>query len=203
MKFEVHDYPTERFTANKSKSKKEILQDSIGVYALKSISGLLGANTLFETEKVNKNWQSGSSSISVGMREQQDHALASDDIKLLNSMRIEVDTALTIKFFAREKLLLEIPFKEAGMQYRMNKPHSSVLDDELKNYSPATTFVDKNLYLAALDNIDFSDTISPNNFLIVNDGIVTLSYSLENDSFEIKIQVAACCDNNTLTFAKP
>ncbi len=180
-------------------SKREMLQNAAGkTYYLSYISGAVGANTLFDTYMENGVWKSHSSSISGGMREGQEDTLSSDDIKLLNSMYIKVDTDLTVRFFAGGKLLLEVPFNEAGMDYHMSGERKDVFSFSQGKLSPSTTFMDGKLYLAAIDGIDYSDTISSGNFIIIGKDKVILSYD-PYDSFGMDISEIY---GNTLTFTK-
>lgn len=181
----------------KLKPKKEALQLAVGTYYLESVSGEVGANGMFDIFKINGAWKSTSSAISGGMREGYENTLSSDERSLLSSTRITVDSALTVRLIARDKTLLEIPLNENGMLYKMNKPSLSVLDEVLKKLSPSTTYVEEELYLAALQSVDYSNALP----VEITSGMLVLSYSPGSGSFLIHI-ATSCCDNNRLVFAK-
>lgn len=198
-KMAVEAYKTAEF---KLKPKKELLRSAIGTYTLQSIEGARGANGMFDITRKDGAWHASSSGISEGMRVGQENNLSGGEIKLLNSTRITVDEKLSTRFFAGEKLLLEIPLNENGMKYSMSRPHSSVLDDKLKNFSPSSVYVDVDgkIYLAAMDGIDYSGTLTLED--MVTQGILVLRYSPEAKTFEMDISIESCCDSNTLTFTR-
>lgn len=178
-------------------AKKTVLREAVGTYHLESVSGEVGANGMFDLLKKNGAWKSTSSAISGGMREGYENALSKDELSLLNSTRITVDSALAVRFIVREETLLEIPFNEQGMLYKMDKPSLSVLDEVLKKLSPSTTYVEEELYLAALQSVDYSNALP----VEVTRGMLVLSYAPGSSSFRIHI-ATSCCDNNMLVFAK-
>lgn len=179
------------------KKKKEALQDAVGTYYLESANGAIGANGMFDIFKENGAWKSAVSAISGGMREGYENEISKDELSLLNSTRITVDSALAVRLIVREKMLLEIPFNETGMLYKMDKPSLSVLDEVLKKLAPSTTYVEEELYLAALQSVDYSNALP----VEVASGMLVLSYSPGSSSFRIHI-AQSCCDNNLLVFAK-
>lgn len=204
MSFEARESAAENVAASKALTKRQVLQGAIGTYTLVGITGVAGANGMFDIDKTTDSWKCSFSAISNGMRELQQIALSSNEIHLLNSMQIEIDSALAVRFYANGKPLLEVPFKEAGMQYSnsMGQLYTSGLDSTIRNYSASTTFIDKRLYLAAIDGVDYSSTITFDDVGFTSKGIVILSYSLDGKYFELTIMNSPYSDSNTLTFYK-
>lgn len=183
-------------------SKKSVLQHTIGTYYLSSIQGWWGASTMFDSTKdTNGAWSSHVSALSAGMREGWDVTHSAEDIKLLNSMNIQVDTDLTVRFFAGGKLLLEVPFNETGMKYSIDlgrdDPYRYLSSEKL---SSSTTFIDDKLYLTATDDTDYSDTIPASDYIMANKGPVSLTYFPLNDSFSLSIGYGS--DSNILSFTR-
>jgi hypothetical protein len=50
----------------------------------------------------------------------------------------------------------------AGASPEISEPHDSVVEEDLKTLSPATTVHDEHLYLLARDTIDFVPAMSGN-----------------------------------------
>jgi hypothetical protein len=183
-------------------TKQEMLEAAVGTYRLKGISGAAGANGMFDIDRQGSTWRASSSSISNGMREGQEDPLSAQDVRLLDSMHITVDKDLNTRFYAGGKLLLDVPFNATGMLYRMDHPHSSVLDEQLKGLGPSAVRVDVNgnLYLAALDGIDYAQTLNLDN--VIAEGLLVLTYNPDTGTFDLNIAIPSCCDNNTLTFIR-
>lgn len=183
-------------------SKKELLQNAAGsTYYLSSISRAWGANSLFDTWKEKGRWKSNGSAISGGMREGWENTLSDNDIKLLDSMYLKVDTNLTVRFFVGDKLMLEVPFNETGMTYDISEAHRNAINFDMGTLSQNTIFKDGKLYLAAIDNINYSETLPESDFLMITSDMALLSYD-PSDIFELSIFISSCCNNNTLTFTK-
>lgn len=191
------DFQLHMMSEVKLKPKKEALQEAVGTYNLESVDGAVGANGMFDIYRENGAWKSSFSAISGGMREGYENALSNEELSLLNSTRITIDSALTVRLIVRKATLLEIPFNAHGMLYKMDKPSLSVLDEVLNKLSPSTTYVEEELYLAALQSVDYSNALP----VEITTGMLVLSYSPGSSSFQIHI-AKSCCDNNVLKFAK-
>lgn len=179
------------------KPKKEVLREAVGSYYLASVSGAIGANGMFDITKKNGAWESTGSAISAGMRKGYKNALSKSERNLLSATRITVDPALTVSLIVRNKSLLKIPFNETGMLYDMGEPSFSVLDEVMKKLSPTTIYVEEDIYLAALQNVDYSNDLP----VEVTNGMLALNFSPKSNSFTIHI-ATSCCNNNILVFAK-
>ncbi len=169
-------------------TKKEILQNAVGIYSLTEIEGYYIVHTSdVHTRKEGGKWMSFSSGVAGNRtREIQDNTLSPSDIDMLNAMYVAVDTDLSVKFFAKGKLLLELPFNENGMEYHINESAQDWYKASiLEKLSPSTTLLNSDLYLAAIDNIDYSGTISSDNFDLANSGAMIISYY--DPSFNIEI----------------
>jgi hypothetical protein len=179
--------------------KKELLQSAIGTYKLTAISGSMGANAMFDTEKVRNKWVSTSSSISDAMRESYDIELNKSDINLLNSLKVDVDKDLNVIIKAGNKTIVESKFIDNGMDYKIKA--KSDLNDRLQNLSPSTVLDGDNLMILANDHVDFSATLSGSFDIITSDNM-TLYYNVKEKCFYLEIFLGECCDANTFTFMR-
>lgn len=179
--------------------KQETLRNAAGVYSLKSVYGTMGANGMFGVEKHNGTWRGSSSYISSNAtREGQKTRLSSAEVKLLNSLHIIIDSALAVRFFAADALLLHIPFKETGMQYNLHIPYTT---REGTRLVPSMIYdVNENFYLAAIDGVDFAGAISLPD--VTTTGTMVLSYDLDTKQFEMYIKAASCCRDSTFIFER-
>lgn len=182
-------------------SKKEILTTAIGDYSLASISGSGGANGMWDTWKEKGKWKSSTSGISGGMRQANTIKLTKADIHMLNSIAVTVDADLITRLLVDGKTIFTIPYRENGMQLAMKKPHNSVVEEDLKKYSPNTTVSDEHLYLMVQDDVDYSAVISGNFEAAVSD-ILTVSYSIVGDTFDVTFTEGNCCGNTTFAFSR-
>ncbi|WP_249744949.1 hypothetical protein [Burkholderia pyrrocinia] len=183
-------------------SKRTILTQAIGTYALDSISGTGGANGMWESWREKGRWKSNVSSIEMGHREFSDVSLTREDRHRLDSMTVTVDPSLTTRLGVDGKVLLSIPYRDAGMQYEIRQSHDSVVEDDLKTLSPATTVRDEHLYLLARDAIDFVPEMSGN--YLPNDGvdIVTVTYAVVDKTFEVYLRDGNCCGGTVFSFRR-
>jgi hypothetical protein len=182
-------------------SKKEIMTRAIGDYPLDSISGSGGANGMWDTWKTKGKWQSNESSIVAARREASMIALTPADTRLLDSLAITVDPNLTTRFIVKGKTLLTIPYQDSGMQFSLEQEHNSVVEDELKPFSPKTTVEDEQLYLLVKDGVDYSKEISGNFDAAVSD-IITVSYSVVSGTFDVTFTEGQCCGVTIFTFSR-
>ncbi|WP_244099915.1 hypothetical protein [Burkholderia anthina] len=183
-------------------SKREILTQAIGTYVLDSISGSGGANGMWDSWREKGRWKSNISSIAMARREFSDVSLTHEDLRRLDSMTITVDPALATRLSVNGKVLLSIPYRDAGMQYEIGQPHDRVVEDELKTLSPATTVHDEHLYLLARDTIDFVPAMSGNFLPNDNLDIATVSYAVVDKTFDVYLQDGNCCGGTVFTFRR-
>ncbi|KAG8150669.1 hypothetical protein [Burkholderia catarinensis] len=183
-------------------SKREILTQAIGTYALDGVSGSGGANAMWDSWREKGRWKSNVSAIESARREFSDAGLTREDQRRLDSMAIVVDASLTTRLRVDGKVLLSIPYREAGMQYEIDHPHDSVVEGDLKTLSPTTTVHDERLYLLARDVINFVPAMSGN--FMHDDGvdIVTVSYAVVDKTFEVFLQNGNCCGGTVFTFRR-
>jgi hypothetical protein len=180
--------------------KKEALREAVGTYPLESIGGAVGANALFDLARENGAWTFKGTSLDNGQREGYENELSADQVRLLNSMRIMVDASLKVRVIAGDETLLAIPFDERGMLYDVKEPGLTVLDEVLRKLSAQTIYIEEDLYLAAMQGVDFNRSIPIDG--LVRQGLLVLSYSPGSRSFRIHVAMS-CCDNNVLTFRRP
>lgn len=183
-------------------SKREILTQAIGTYALDNVGGWGGANGMWDSWREKGQWKSNVSGISMARREFSDVSLTREDLHRLNSMTVTVDTSLATHLSVDGKVLLSIPYRDAGMQYEISQPHNSVVEDALKMLSSATTVHDEHLYLLVRDAIDFVPAMSGN--YLPNDGldVVTVSYAVVGKTFGVYLRDGNCCGGTEFTFRR-
>lgn len=180
-------------------TKHEILTNLVGEFKLESIEGVQGANTMFDYYIKNGQWFCFYSSLEDGMRDGSEEKLKVNDNKFLNSIKIEVFKDLSIKVFNGNKVLVEVPFIESGMDYKITK-NESKLSAQFLELSPTTIFKDKNLMLLADDLIDPSIFFigSPLEMLF-SDNLI-LFYSLKDGEFVLEIFSSEFSESSTFTF---
>jgi hypothetical protein len=182
-------------------SKKQILKRLVGEYSLDNISGFMGANTLFDTYFDNGKWTSNSSSLELGMRELYQNDLTQTDEKLLESIKLVIDSNLTINFKIGSKLIFTSPFSEMKTDYNVSNIENDELHDELQNLNSSVIFQDDYLVLFVKNDIEL-DWILKGNFDIVTGDVLTLKYNLFTSTFELCIFNNSCCENSTLSFRR-
>ncbi|MDP9651650.1 hypothetical protein [Paraburkholderia caledonica] len=183
-------------------SKREILTQAVGTYALDRVSGEGGANAMWDSWRDRGGWESKVSSIYQAQREASDVTLTREDLRRLNSMNVTVDTTLTTRLTVDGKVLLSVPYREAGMQYEIALSHDSVVENDLKKLSPATTVRDEHLYLLARDAIDFVPAMSGSYLPDDAVDIATVRYSVVGKTFELYLRDGQCCGGTVFTFRR-
>ncbi len=183
-------------------SKREILTQAIGTYVLDGISGAEGANGMSDTWREKGRWKAQVSSISMGRRQFSDVRLTREDLRRLNSMTTTVDASLATRLNVDGKVLLSIPYRDAGMRYEIGQSHSTVIESELKTMSPTTTVHDEHLYLLASDAIDLRGPMSGSYLPEENLNIVTVSYAVVDKTFEVYLRDGDCCSGTIFTFRR-
>ncbi|MEQ5840105.1 hypothetical protein N0A02_11785 [Paraburkholderia acidicola] len=183
-------------------SKREILTQAIGTYALDSVSGSGGANGMWDSWRNKGQWESNVSSIEMARREFSDVSLTHEDLHRLNSMMVTVDASLATRLSIDGKVLLSIPYRDTGMQYEISQSHDSVVEDDLKTLSPATTVHDEHLYLLASDAIDFVPAMSGSYLPNDDVDIATVNYAVVDKTFQIYLQNGNCCGGTMFTFRR-
>jgi hypothetical protein len=182
-------------------SKKQILTHLIGRHNLRSISGFMGANTLFDTDFDNGKWKSNSSNLEMGMRELYENSLVKSDINFLDGFNIQIDSNLTIYLKSGTKIIFTSKFNENGLDYNVSKAEGIDLHEQIAALSPSTIFMNDELILFAKNNIDLSNIIN-GNFDAITGDLMILSYNLFDSRFELSIFQNDCCNGNTFYFEK-
>jgi hypothetical protein len=100
-------------TAN-PKSKKEILQSLVGTHNLKSVSSLMGMNTLTDFFIQNGQWKGTMSVMQMGQRDVVDMDLEAETIKTLKSLKIVVAADLSLSLLHNGEIIFSTPFNENG-----------------------------------------------------------------------------------------
>lgn len=194
-------------------SKREILTQAIGTYALDSVSGVGCPSGVWESWRDKGRWKSNFSVVEDGHGEVSDVSLTRGDLHRLNSMTVTLDTSLATRLSVDGKVLLSIPYRDAGMQYEIRQPHNSgieyeisqplnsVMEDHLKTLSPATTVYNEHLYLLARDAIDFAPAMS-GNYLSNDVGVVTVSYAVVGKTFDVYLRDDNGCSGTVFSFRR-
>lgn len=194
-------------------SKHETLTQAIGSYALDSVSGVGCPSGVWESWRDKGRWKSNFSVVEDGHREVSDVNLTRVDLHRLNSMTVTLDTSLVTRLSVDGKVLLSIPYRDAGMQYEISQPLNvgieyeisqplnSVMEDHLKTLSPTTTVYNEHLYLLARDAIDFAPAMS-GNYLSNDVGIVTVSYAVVGKTFDVYLRDDNGCSGTLFSFRR-
>lgn len=181
-------------------SKREILTHAIGTYVLDRISGSGGANNMWDSWRVKGQWKSVTADVVAARPDPSDVKLTHEDVRRLNSMTVTVDASLTTRLSVGDKVLLTIPYRDAGLVYDISQPHDRVVEDELKPLSPDTTVHDERLFLLARDKIDFVPAMSGSFLSDDNFDIATVSYAIVDQNFEVRLWDGGCCAVTAFTF---
>lgn len=184
-------------------SKRELLTQAVGTYPLDTVSGSGGANSMWDTWRVKGRWTSNVSGIENARRAFSTVKLTGADRRRLDSMTITVDAALTTRLNVDGKTVLSIPYRDAGMQYEIGKPHDGTAADDLKNLSPTTTVHDEHLYLLASDRPDWLSALS-GSFNAYDDDVAlaTVNYDVIRKTFQVFLRDNLCCGGTAFTFAR-
>ncbi len=183
-------------------NKSDVLSNAMGQYYLSSISGNVGANTMFDTYKKGDKWKSESSSNIGGTREGGDVGLNQKDRDMLDNMHIVVEDNLSIHFYAGLIELFNSPFKASGMDYRVKQTDKTKMNKKIAVLSPDTIRVNSSYILLADDKVSYKELLNSGNFDIVTEDNMILTYLPGNNTFELEIFWGECCDSNVLTFKK-
>lgn len=194
-------------------SKREVLTQAIGSYALDSVSGVGCPSGVWASWRDKGRWKSNFSVVVDGHREVSDVNLTRVDLHRLNSMTVTLDTSLVTRLSVDGKVLLSIPYRDAGMQYEISQPLNvgieyeisqplnSVMEDHLKTLSPTTSVYNEHLYLLARDAIDFAPAMS-GNYLSNDVGIVTVSYAVVGKTFDVYLRDDNGCSGTLFSFRR-
>ena len=194
-------FSLERTSVGSLQTKSDILSDAMGTFALSSIAGNAGANTMFDTYKENGKWQSSSSGIVSSMREGYENKLSDADIELLNNLHIEVDDHLNVRLYAGLVELINCPFKTGDLEYRVKETDKKKMNEKIAAIIPSNCINDNHLDLLVDDHMDFSETIKGEFNSVTSDNMILTYYPAER-KFELDIFVGSCCDGNILTFKR-
>lgn len=194
-------FSLERTSIASLQSHADILSDAMGIFALTSISGNAGANSMFDTYKENGKWHSESSGIVSSMREGYTNDLTEADRTLLDNLHIEVDEKLNVHVYAGLIELVNCPFKAGEMTYQVNETDKKKMNEKIAAIIPSYIIIDNTLLLLANDHMDFSNTLKGNFDAVAADNMILTYYPAER-KFELDIFIGSCCDGNVLTFKR-
>ncbi len=183
-------------------TKTDVLSNAMGQYYLSSISGNVGANTMFDTYMENGKWKSESSSNIGGDREGGDVGLNQKDRDMLNNMHIVVDDKMGIHFYAGLIELFHSPFKASGMDYRVKQKEKSKMNEKMAALFPDSIKINNAYVLLADDKVSYKEILNSGHFDIVTEDNMILTYLPGSNTFELEIFWGECCDSNVLTFEK-
>jgi hypothetical protein len=179
------------FCFSQNKSKRETLQALVGTHQLYDISGLMGANSMVDYNKVNGKWKGFFSMIMSGMRNGESIKIQPEALVRLNTMELVVKPDLSIDFNCNKRTLFSIPYLENGMVLEMNNKYDENSPHDLFLFKSDLTFKNGNLYLFANDNIDLAK-LEPLKFEYLESDVRTvyLYYSVKEKTFNL-----IHCDN--------
>ncbi len=182
-------------------SKSDVLSDAIGTYSFSYLAGGMGANSMFDTYNQKGKWHSSSSGIVSLMREETNIDLSEADINLLNNLHIVVDDNRNVHVYAGLVELVNCPYNQTKMDYRIKKTDVAEVNEKLSALSANTIFNENHLILLAQNPINFSNILKGNFDIIPSDNLI-LSYNFLNREFELEIFETTCCNSNILYFRK-
>ena len=194
LAFEAHQLSEVRIG-----SKQEILSAAVGTYRLKSLGGAGGANSMWDTWKDRGRWRSNHSGLSGGMREAEEIALTSVDIKLLDALRVVIGADLSVRVIAPGKTLLAIPFEPNGLAYDLDRSRDNPLLEPLQRLSARTTTYDEELYLLVREHVDYSAALS-GSFRASTSGTLVVTYSVVWKTIEMRFIDDDCCGGTSWMF---
>ncbi|HEY1039741.1 MAG TPA: hypothetical protein VGF30_10070 [Bacteroidia bacterium] len=183
-------------------TKADVLSYAIGEYPLQSITGNVGANTMFDTYKEKGEWKSTASSNIGGQREGEDVGINQKDRDMLNNMRIVVDDNMNVHFYAGLIELFNSKFKSTGMDYRVREKDKTKMNEQIAALYPDSFLLNNGYVVLADDKVDYNSTLNSGQFNIVTADNMILYYYPGNNMFELHIFEGACCDGNVITFKK-
>jgi len=206
---EVRDAGVDQADGANEPSKREALTKAVGTYKLASIQSNTGANTLLDIWTRQGRWSASSSHLVGGAsgfhREAAAIELTREDIAALGSMSVVVDATLTVRVLAKGKILVQTPFDEARMDYRIHDRDAGDRS-ELSQLDANTRFVDGQWYLSFIDGVKYADVFATHSgFRFVDEeraGKSSLTYSPANDSFDMRLFPESCCDEDRFHFVK-
>ena len=198
MGFDLADSNANLHETANPKSKKEILQSLVGTHNLKSVSSLMGMNTLTDFFIQNGQWKAAMSVTQMGQRDVVDMDLEAETIKTLKSLKIVVAADLSLSLLHNGEIIFSTPFNENGLNYGL-KNSSRAPFNIPEGLSPSSTIVDNYLYIMIHDGLcqsegsfaDFAGAISE---------VILIKYNIEGKAFEVHITGIDCCNSATFTF---
>jgi hypothetical protein len=182
-----------------SNLKHGILKNLVGQFQLDHIEGVQGTNTMFDYYMKNGEWYSFYSSIVGGMRDGSEEKLKLYENNILESLKIEIFEDLTIKLLEGSKILLEIPFIESGMDFKISNTESE-LPERFLELTKKTYFKDNNLMILADDSIDLSNFFVGLSLDVIYSDNLLLIYSLKDGEFILEIFSSEFSESIALTF---
>ncbi|MBK6836315.1 MAG: hypothetical protein IPG89_19460 [Bacteroidetes bacterium] len=182
-------------------TKADVLSNAMGQYYLRSISGSVGANAMFDTYLEKGKWLSVSSSNVGGEREGTTIKLTEKDLELLNNLRVVVDDNMDVHVYAGLIELVKSPYTAKGMDYSIKQTDKTKMHERISYLSPDTIKYENKYILIAKDKISFTQTLK-GSFDIVTEDNMILTYFPFNNTFELEIFWGECCDSNVLIFDK-
>ncbi|MEK6347671.1 MAG: hypothetical protein V4764_09345 [Burkholderia sp.] len=184
-------------------SKRELLTQAIGTWRLDTVSGSGGANSMWDTWRAKGQWTSNASGIENAQRAFTTIKLTPADRRRLDSMTITVDAALATHLNVDGKTVLSIPYRDAGMQYEIAKPHDGTAADDLKALSPTTIVHDEHLYLLATDHPAWLPALAGSFNAYTDDvALATVDYDVVGKTFQVFLRDNLCCGGTGFTFAR-
>jgi hypothetical protein len=198
MGFNLDDSKPNLHKTSDPKSKKEILQSLVGAHYLRSVSSLVGMNTITDYSFLTGQWKATMSTSQMGKREAFDVDLDAETIKTLKSLKIVVAEDLSLSLLHNGFTIFSTPFNENGLNYGLKNStngHFSIPE----GLSPNTTILDNYLYIMVHDGLCQSDG-SFAEFSGATSEVLIIKYSLENKEFEVQITGIDCCNSATFAF---
>ena len=168
-----------------SKSKEDVLKSLAGnTYQLDAIYASMGANTMVDYYKSKGIWKGTMSMLMMGRREAENLKITPVELKKLNTMKIVINTDLSVVLSCNDVELANIPFKSDGMVFELKGTYEEFSANELDKIKPDLIYKEGELYLYAIDSLEES-YLEPYDLAGVAPTIMVITYNLKENNFKI------------------
>lgn len=179
----------------------------IGTHRLTYIGGFAGANAMFDTWISDGKWISSGSEIVAAMREGYYNDLTQEDIDILNSTYIKIDSSLTLFVVLNNKEIIKSAYQPNGMDYQIrDTTESSIIDflkeDKLVGVNSSTIFYQgTNILLLAVGKMNWEKEFQTSFYNVLSDHML-ITYQMADSTFDIEFFEGQCCSNGHMVFTK-
>ena len=186
---------------DKPSKKRALLSRLVGTHSLYRITGLAGANAMFDYNHQGGGWDAGGSSIEQGERVPHDIKLNPDDLDRLNSMALTIAEDLSATLTVEGDPVLAISYREHGLDYQLSEDIQAYDNPLLQGLSAKTTFHNGSLYLLLKDELSESQQARMTFDGVYGDAAM-VTYDVNSKELLLEIFNTSCCDQSTFFFRR-